>query len=125
MNSNMFYSVIVLGLSILLYVIYLNKTEEGFSQNITISHIPKKIEDNSTILNDTLLISKYRTDYEDTIINLHNQMGLAILKEIINNVQVISNNPTSKKSLKIISQINELEKFKSTLNETIDILDKN
>ena len=126
MNSSMFYSLVgVLCLSILLYVIYFNKTEEGFSQNINRSSLPTTIENNSTKLNDSLLISKYRTDYEDTVINLHNQMGLAILNEIINNVDVISNNPTSKKSLKIISQINEVEKFKSTLNEKIDILDKN
>ena len=52
-------------------------------------------------------------------------MGLAILNEVVNNSEKISKNPTNKNTLEIISNINELEKFKTTLNETMEILDKN
>jgi hypothetical protein len=102
-----------------------NKNVEGFNPNTNRKGIPALIDTNTTKLIDTLLVNKYRTTYEDTLINLHNQMGLAILNEVVNNADVISKNPTSTKSLKLISQINELEKFKSTLNETMEVLDKN
>ena len=90
-----------------------------------INGIPTLIKDNNINLEDTLLISKHRTTYEDILIHLHKQIGLTILNEIIANIKNISNNPTSTTSLKYISQINELEKFRSTINETMEVLDNN
>jgi len=118
---------ILLGILLFFCVVYmypLNKIE-GFNPNMNRTGIPTLIDDNTTTLIDNLLISKYRTTYEEILINLHNQTGLAILNEIVNNSEKISKNPTNKDTLEIISNINELEKFKTTLNETMEILDKN
>lgn len=125
MNINLCLGLITL-LVLVVVSLYLKKNSivEGY-KNMNKQGIPTLIQDNSTKLADSLLINKYRTTYEDTLINLHNQIGLAILNEIVDKIDTISKNPTSKKSQEYISQINELEKFKSTINETMEILDKN
>ena len=126
MNKNILLIGILIFVCIVIYLSFSNI--EGFTPknpNLKRNDIPTLIDDNITKLNDSLLISKYRLTYENSIEKLHEQIGLEILNQTLNNIEELTKNPSSTNSLKLISQINELEKFKSTLNETMEILDKN
>ena len=127
MNINLCFGLITL---LVLIVVFYNikscsSIVEGFNTDMNIADISKLVDKRTAKIANPMYISKYRGDYEDTLINLHNLIGVAILNEIIDNIDTISNNPTSKTSLEHITKINELEKFKSTINETMEVVDKN
>lgn len=87
--------------------------------------IATSVSANTDKLNDTLLISKYRSNYEDTIIQLEKAISIAILSEVVNNAVTISSDPISSNSLKAIANINQLKNFRESLNQSMIILDKN
>ncbi|MDA9216492.1 hypothetical protein N9O88_01565 [bacterium] len=89
------------------------------------SGVTSTVTSNTDKISDTLLISKYRTNYEDTIIGLEKAVGLGILSEVVNNADTISADPTSSSSLSAIKNINELKSFRESLNQSMIILDKN
>ncbi len=126
MNMNLCVCIGLIILGFLIFYLSNNSIVEGLkNNNINPQGKATFVNDNSINLENELLIKKYRTNYEDILVDLHKQVGLKILDEIMTNIDTISTNPTSTSSLKYISQINELEKFKSTINETMDVLDNN
>lgn len=86
--------------------------------------ISSSVSSNTDKISDTLLVSKYRSDYEDTIINLEKAVSLGLLSEVVNNAETISSDPTSTASIKAISNMNKLKAFRETLNQSMIILDK-
>ena len=98
---------------------------EGMTSSITDKDtISSTVTTNANIISDQLLISKYRTNYEDTIINLEKSVGLAIVSEVINNAEIISSDATSIESLKAINNINSLKTFRESLNQSMLLVDK-
>jgi hypothetical protein len=89
------------------------------------SGVTSSVTSNTDKISDTLLLSKYRTNYEDTIIGLEKAVGLGLLSEVVNNAATISADPTSTSSLTAIRNINELKSFRESLNQSMIILDKN
>ena len=71
-------------------------------------------------LQDELLISKYRSDYETAIINLDDYIGCLMIK------QTLSMNPNGdiKMNLEAINNLKTLMDGKLALNQTMAILDK-
>ena len=71
---------------------------------------------------DNLLISKYRTDYETVILNFDEFANIMMLVTLLK-----MNEQTEPKSndifFKHISQINELNKFKTSLNDIMKFVD--
>jgi len=88
-------------------------------------NIPSAVKSNTNTIEDNLLISKYRNTYEQTIIDLESNVSFALLSSVINNAEIISKNPTSSESQMIISHINNLKTFRSTLNDAMKFLDSN
>ena len=86
--------------------------------------IPDMISANTTKVEDGLLIDKYKKTYEDIIINLENNVNYYMLGGIMKSSEIISNNPLSADSQKIISNLNNLKTFKDTLNDSMNFLDK-
>jgi len=123
------------GLAIVLYVIlclilksysYQKKVVENMTSTSTAKDsISGVVSSNSDVIGDALLISKYRSDYEDTIINLEKAVGLGLLSEVINNAETISKDPVSTDSITAINNINSLRTFRESLNTSMIILDKN
>lgn len=104
---------------------YQTKILEGMTTSSTDKDkMSSTVSSNNDKISDTLLISKYRSDYEDTIINLEKGVSTAMLSEVINNSDTISADPTSKESTAAIATINGLKNFRETLNQTMIILDK-
>ena len=71
-------------------------------------------------LQDELLISKYRKDYEAAIINLDDYFGFSMLKLALN----LKMNDDDKANFEIINKLNSLKDAKDSLNATMAFLDK-
>lgn len=86
--------------------------------------VPEAIKNNTTKVEDGLLIDKYTKAYEDTIIDLDSNIDMFILQEILQNAESISADPGSVVSQQIITKINNAKTFTDTLNHAIKVLDK-
>ena len=84
---------------------------------------PDAIKANTTTILDGLLIDKYRPSYDDTIIELEENINATILAGILKTAESIAADPSSEKSQKFISAVNNLKAFKETLNDTMKYLD--
>jgi hypothetical protein len=71
-------------------------------------------------LQDELLISKYRKDYETVIINLDDYIGYLMIKQVLN-MKVSDNLQANMISINIL---NNLKSAKDSLNSTMTFLDK-
>jgi len=99
-------------------------TSSGGGMNSTDKDkIAEAVKSNTNTIEDDLLISKYRPNYEQTIIELENNIGYALLSSVLNNAESISNNPTSTESQTIITSINNMKTFKDVLNDAMKVLD--
>ena len=104
---------------------YQAKIVEGMTSSSTDKDkIASAVSSNSDKISDTLLPSKYRSSYEDTIINLEKAVGLALVSEVVNNAETISADPTTDAAQKAMANINMMETFRASLNQAMVILDK-
>jgi hypothetical protein len=71
-------------------------------------------------LQDELLISKYRKDYETVIINLDDYIGYLMIKQVLN--MKVSDNLQA--NMVTINNLNSLKSAKDSLNTTMTFLDK-
>ena len=78
------------------------------------------IKAKSVQMQDALLITKYRTDYENTIINLEDYCSLMMLYQILK----INLNGDAKSTLSVFAGINALSNTKKALNEAMQYVDK-
>lgn len=70
-------------------------------------------------LQDELLVSKYRKDYETAIINLDDYCGMLMLQNALN----MSTSGDMKTNIEKLNNINTLKQAKDSLNVTMKFLD--
>lgn len=124
----------IVGLAVVILVVvafgtkmlkYQAKIVEGMTSTTTEKDkIASTVSNNADKLNDTLLPSKYRSSFEDTIINLEKAVGLALVSEVVNNADIISADPASAAAQKAMISINTMDTFRASLNQAMVILDK-
>jgi hypothetical protein len=85
--------------------------------------IADTVKSNTAPIADPLLITKYRSSYEDSIIALEANISAALLSEMMNNADTVSKDPTSTDAQKSIIIMNNLSTFRETLNRAMNILD--
>ena len=78
------------------------------------------IKANVVKLQDELLVSKYRQDYETAIINLDDYIGYLMIKQTLN----MNLNGDMKSNMTAINNLNILKDSKEALNATMTFLDK-
>ena len=71
-------------------------------------------------LQDELLISKYRKDYEAVIINMDDLVGYMMLKQVLN----MDLNGKPKDAVESLNILNTLKSARDNLNATMQFLDK-
>ena len=71
-------------------------------------------------LQDELLVSKYRKDYESIIINLDDYIGYSMLNLSLN----LRMTNDMKANVEVLNTLNTLRNAKQSLNETMAFLDK-
>ena len=78
------------------------------------------IKANVVKLQDELLVSKYRKDYETAIINLDDYIGYLMIKQTLN----MNLNGDMQSNMTAINNLNILKESKDALNATMTFLDK-
>lgn len=138
--DNDFWSIIILivfGLIIIYLLTILfaaKKNKEGLENNDASPDVAKvadgiagnaanyaaMIKAKSVQIQDTLLISKYRSDYENVIINLEDLCNFMMLNQIVK----MDMNGDAKSNLANFNIINALSNAKKSLNECMQFVDK-
>jgi hypothetical protein len=120
---------IIIVLAWLYFSYFKNRTLEGFSLTTSSGGIAGGAEQFSTTLKektiklmDTLLIQKYRTDYEHCIVNLDDYINALMLQASLQ-INIATDLPLDEKNLKIMESINTLNATKQSLNSIIKFID--
>jgi len=79
------------------------------------------ISQQMTALQDSLLIKKYNTDYENVILNLDEYIGLAMLQTslLINPKDI-----TTPENIALLTNLNTLNAAKQSLNNVMTVVDQ-
>jgi hypothetical protein len=90
------------------------------------SQYASDIENKNTKLEDGLLIPKYRTDYEQIILNMDDYINILMLKTLlninINDDTIQGNKPNS--NIALFESLNVLNNAKTSLNNVMKFVDK-
>ena len=123
--------VVILGYFVLrMFYMGEQKIVEGLSNNKSVEEqletINKKIENSNSIGSKLLFLDKYKSDYENIIISLDNSLDIKIIIKLLTALAEPSakNDPTSIITPQLMSEINDMVKFKDNLNNVMDSLDK-
>jgi hypothetical protein len=132
--ENNIYMYIGLAVVILIAVCVISKTfkyqmkiMEGLANNSdatqkSIDETATELKATTTKASDALYLNKYRKDYETLIINLEdnaNTMTMKLLPIIANTL----NSGDTKDAMTMINNVNSLNTFKATLNDSMKFLD--
>jgi hypothetical protein len=134
MNGDLFKILIVLAIAftiiyIAINLLKMNKTvREGLTNQDSgsngeagnASNFTSTIKSQTVLLQDSLLISKYRSDYENILINMDDYLNMLMLKQVLN-IDVTKDMQTNISSL---AALNTISNAKKSLNETMIFLDK-
>jgi hypothetical protein len=71
-------------------------------------------------LNDIMLISKYRSDYENVIINMDDYVNLLMLQSVVN---MDTSATSADTNMSIINNLNSLNSVKGALNNVMKFVD--
>jgi len=115
---------LLVGVVVGMIVIYnIFNTQSSIIEGMTSSTDSKEISDNikrsSSKILDSLLIDKYRENYETTLTNLLELTNAQILKYTLSSDTADLNN----KFYPIVEKINNLEKFKLAINSSMKFMD--
>jgi len=89
-----------------------------------IEQIADAVKANGDKIEDALLLDKYKSNYEDIIINLEAVITDTMLSSLKPLAEQISKDPTSATNLTAMSSLNSLNTFRSTLDDMMTALDK-
>jgi hypothetical protein len=79
------------------------------------------VKANFVKMQDELLISKYRKDYETTIINMDDYISMLMLKQVLN---INLNNTDMNAVTENMNRLNILKSSKDALNDVMKFVDK-
>lgn len=92
-------------------------------QDDLFSNLDKHLKENNDRLSDSLLIKKYKTQYEDSIIEIDTNTELKILQLTILYGNALANKD-DKEAKKYLEEINLLQNLKASLKDTMKHVDK-
>ena len=92
-------------------------------QDELFSNLDKHLKENNDRLSDSLLIKKYKTQYEDSIIEIDTNTELKILQLTILYGNALANKD-DKEAKKYLEEINLLQNLKASLKNTMKHVDK-
>jgi hypothetical protein len=78
------------------------------------------IAEKSTVLNDSFLINKYKTDYEHVILNLDEYIDLLMLQTTLN---FSAKDGASPENMALLTNLNTLHGAKASLNGVMSFID--
>lgn len=130
---------IVITLAITMYVVYYLVNKFAYSQYTIIEGLENKsassddniagnagtyssnLKASSVKILDKFLISKYRTDYENAIINADDYISAIMLQQVF---KMDLTNPDSRPNIDILTTLSQLQNAKTALNSVMTFVDK-
>ena len=103
---------------------YFGGNNSNDPQALAIEKIADAIKADADKINDALLLDKYKTNYEDIIINLESVITNTMISSLKPISLTISKDPTSVASQTAMVKLENLNKFRSTLEDIMNALDK-
>ena len=109
------------------YFLYLSKQQFKLIESLTNNSYDSEtfandIKESTNKMTDTLLVSKYRDNYENIIINLEEWCNAKILSTILDGSIDIKSSG-EEEIINSMKKINEMENFKNNLNSSMKFLD--
>lgn len=107
----------------------MNRTREGLDNKSdddkrtkTIQDIVDKLKKETELLDDSLLLDKHRSDYEDMFLALEDYSNLALIEML----SFFASNPSldSEAAKNMIEGINHVNSLKTTLNDVMEFMDR-
>jgi hypothetical protein len=137
MNEDLLKILVVLGIAFIIVGLGMNifkmnkNVREGLTNQETAgsgsngeagnaSNFAATIKAQTVLLHDTLLISKYRADYENIIINMDDYLSMLMVKQVLN----IDTTKDMQTNISSLAALNTISSAKKSLNETMMFLDK-
>lgn len=127
MYIGLFFAIVFTLVVVLKLINKNNRMLEGLTNSSdktqsTIQDIVDKLKKESEILEDSLLIDKHRSDYEDMFLALEDYSNLALIQML----SFFADNPSlEKESAKnMIEGINHVNTLKTTLNDVMEFIDR-
>jgi hypothetical protein len=93
---------------------------DTYGETGTAANYSANIKSKVIKLQDELLITKYRKDYESAIINLDDYIGYLMIQQVLN----MKLDDDIKSNIASINALNILKNSKESLNATMTFLDK-
>jgi len=128
-----FISLVVITVYFFYKVLEINKTiMEGFAnkkgkksrdEKNYVKETKDSLKKKTEQLRDTLLIGKYKHDYEDIILELEDYLNLSML-EAVNLLSAVKKDQFDKDDIELIKSINQVNKFRQTLDDVMTFVDK-
>lgn len=97
-----------------------SSSSSGLGEAGSASTYAANIKSQVVKLQDELLVSKYRKEYESSIINMDDYVGYLMIKQVLN----INLSADQKTVIESINNLNILKNAKDSLNSTMTFLDK-
>ena len=127
MNQDDFFKIIGI-IIVCFFIIYMvvkmfqlqSNVIEGLTNPDTTANYSANIKSKVIKLQDELLITKYRKDYESAIINLDDYIGYLMIQQVLN----MKLDDDIKSNIASINALNILKQSKESLNATMTFLDK-
>jgi len=128
-----FISLVVITVYFFYKVLEINKTiMEGFAnkkgkksrdEKNYVKETKDSLKKKTEQMRDTLLIGKYKHDYEDIILELEDYLNLSML-EAVNLLSAVKKDQFDKDDIELIKSINQVNKFRQTLDDVMTFVDK-
>ena len=96
-----------------------NPTSNGVAGSASV--YANSIADQGTIIEDSLLMTKYKTEYENVIINLDEYIGLLMLQSALH-FSVADG--ASQENIALLASLNTMNNAKQSLNTVMTFLDQ-
>jgi len=93
--------------------------DSGSDSDTDKTKIADAVKANTAKIEDTTLISKYRSNYEDTIIALESNTSESLVAYMMNTASTISTDPSSVDSQKSIVIMNNLASFRHNIQHLL------
>jgi len=99
-----------------------NKDDDTDKMKTRIADIVEKLKKETELLDDSLLLDKHRSDYEDMFLALEDYSNLALIEML----SFFASNPSleSEGAKNMIEGINNVNSLKSTLNDVMEFMDR-
>ena len=83
----------------------------------------KEIQDATNKTIEQMNLVKYRKNWEDLIVAMEDRINSVSLQSLAIMAAMIKANPNDEKLIKVITRLNEFNKYKTTLKENMEYLD--